>query len=221
MITMQWKAKYHDQYLLIGSAFCDALNHPIREAHFLSFSDICLVKDDSSKFLLKAVYLIYFSQTNALAPFIEKGIYTDIQLDLHNKRNLNKKVVPAVYPNSSPLSVQGAQGIFWSWNTGSIFTKYDGKVDLAGQDGNDLLDPFAFHIGDDSYYDILSFPLSSFNLSRDAKKSLTITIQIDKMINGESDQIDLAVDYPTHTSGITALADRFQNNSNVTFSISQ
>jgi hypothetical protein len=123
----------------------------------------------------------------------------------------NKDVDPTTYTNSHPLSVQGSQGMFWTWNTGYIFSKMEGKSDLTGTEGASLTNPFSFHAGDDPLYRTFSFE-KPFTIGLNGSQDIIVSMHIDEIFNNDTDPIDVSTDYITHTSDNFALAERFINN---------
>jgi hypothetical protein len=87
--------------------------------------------------------------------------------------------------------------------------KFEGKADTLGQDGNDLLHPFAFHCGDDIFYQQHDYLEKAFSLSPSQETELTIEFNADRFFYSENDTIDIKQNYLTHTSGNFELANRF------------
>lgn len=108
--------------------------------------------------------------------------------------------------------------MFWTWNTGYIFTKYEGKADLSGTEGAALLHPFAFHVGDDPYYRsvVLDHP---FTIGVAQTENISVVIHTEKIIDGGPSPIDIATDNVTHTSGNPELAEKAANNFAAAFEI--
>jgi hypothetical protein len=111
--------------------------------------------------------------------------------------------------------------MFWHWNTGYIFTKFDGKADLEGIEGNPLLDPFAFHCGDDPLLRIVSLPIAQGFIEGETSRVFQIHCQVDKLLQGNAENIDIAVDYLTHTQGNFLLARRFMDNFGTAFELEE
>jgi hypothetical protein len=206
------KTVYNDQPFTIGEIYDDGMGHRVRIDLLMSyFSQLKLVHSNGAEVLIKDFHLQNLDNDYTFTTEIPEGSYQNFSMGLGIPKSYNKDVDPSTYPNSHPLSVQGAQGMFWTWNTGYIFTKFEGKADLTGTEGSPLDHSFAFHTGDDLLYELVSSN-KYFTAEKDKTYDLVITIHADKLIKGDNDQIDLAVDYLTHTSGNFPLAERFVDN---------
>ena len=150
---------------------------------------------------------------------VESTNYNKIQWSGGVPASVNKDSDPAAFPNSHPLSVQGSAGMFWSWNTGYIFTKFDGKANLTGGLGP-VLDPFAFHIGEDFLYRSHE---ASVNVcpNGDETQRVYIDFHVDQFLANPIDTIDISQDNITHTSGNVELAERFNENFNSAITVSR
>ncbi|MCC6599750.1 MAG: hypothetical protein IT223_03645 [Crocinitomicaceae bacterium] len=204
---------YHDQPFVAGAVYHDNMGHRIRVDNLLCyFSLVNILPVSGNAVLAKDIYLANFSMGNTIEVDAPHGSYDGLSFNIGILPEYNKNVDPTTYPNSHPLSVQGSQGLFWTWNTGYMFLKYDGKADLDGVEGNPLLSPFAFHVGDDPFLVPLSFSFPTLQVNAGDEKQIKIIIRVDKIIDGENDQINIETDNLTHTGGNTALAERVMTN---------
>ena len=119
---------------------------------------------------------------------------------------------PSTWPNSHPLSVQGAAGMHWGWNTGYIFTKFDGKADTTEMAEPTYLYPFAFHTGDDAFYIEHVFDLD-IATQTESEAEINVIIHMEKFLDGIH-SIDIREDGETHTGGDFELAQQFIDNFN-------
>ncbi|MEO0403958.1 MAG: MbnP family protein, partial [Bacteroidota bacterium] len=146
------RALFNGEPIQQGFLYDDGVGHKIRIDDFKAYlSDIALVKETGERVLVADYYLSKFYQNPGISAEVESTNYTKIQWSVGVPEAVNKDSDPAEYANTHPLSVTGSAGMFWSWNTGYIFTKFDGKANLTGGPGP-VLDPFAFHIGEDFLY---------------------------------------------------------------------
>jgi hypothetical protein len=82
------------------------------------------------------------------------GTYNAIRFGLGLPPDINGSVNPADFANDHPLSVEGSAGMFWTWLTGYIFFKYEGRVSPVGSEI--LSEPVAYHCGtNDSYREVV------------------------------------------------------------------
>jgi len=208
-VQLKFKAVHNGEPFVINQVYRDFLNHRFRVEQFRSyFSEIRLVKNDDTEVLLKDVVLVNFGTTTEISTSVPTGKYKALKVGMGVPKDLNKNQDPSQYPDAHPLSVVGAQGMFWHWNTGYIFTKYEGKSDLEGVDGNPLAESFAFHIGEDL---LLREKTFDTELRVKGGQTLVLTLEIDcyKLFVSDFDSIDISDESLTHTSGNLELATRF------------
>jgi hypothetical protein len=120
----------------------------------------------------------------------------------------------------STRNVSGAQtgalavsnNMFWSWNTGYIFVKVEGRYELTGAPNEPLMDSYSFHMGDDPLYRVLHFNTGNVSLAEGDARTFNIEVAVDSVFNGPGDPIDLSIDNLTHTTSNYPLAERMTNN---------
>jgi hypothetical protein len=199
----------------VQEVYTDQFGNRIRVDNFKSYvSMVKLFRSDGTEVLLEDFYLIDFKNDNRYTfNQVPEGSYNGMQFYLGVPPAYNKDQDPAQYPSSHPLSVAGSQGMFWHWNTGYIFTKFEGKADTTGTEGADLLHSFSFHVGDDPFLRVFESFDTPIMVERGKTTTVHANIQVDHILgNGGSDGIDLATDAITHTSGNTDLAKKFMDN---------
>jgi hypothetical protein len=210
-VTVVFKSVYGSDPFVIGQVYTDPLGHRVRFDNFQSyFTDVNLITSEGTV-EVKDVLLADLGSTSSFQVEMKAGDVERLDLGIGVDRDYNIGIDPTTYANSHPLSVQGSQGMFWSWNTGYIFVKLEGKADLEGVEGNPLLDPFSFHVGDNLNYRSVSIPVSK-TVSAGGNVTLTVEIDVQKVLFNEADQFDLASEYITHTSDNQQLAERLVNN---------
>lgn len=215
-LQVVFSAEFKGEPFEVGTVYYDDMGNRIRIDNFMSyFSAINVLTPDGTEIPMKDFALINFNDGATYSVELDSKEYKGLTFNLGIPKEFNKDVDPTTYPNDHPLSVQGSQGMFWHWNTGYIFTKFEGKADTTGVEGAEILHPFAFHVGDDPMFrqhdDASNF---NFKIEQGSTKVIHVIIDVEKIMKGEGDQIDIATDYITHTSGNTALATRFMNNFN-------
>src|SRR5690606_27283460 len=127
-------------------------------------SSLALKKADGTEVLLKDYYLANFTDDIVFDFTVPKGDYVGLGFLLGVPENVNTDTDPAQYPHTHPLSVAGSQGMFWSWMTGYIFTKFEGRADTTGTIGEPVLYPFSYHTGNDDYSRYVAFESFDFTL---------------------------------------------------------
>ena len=212
--------RYNDQPFAVGDIYYDNFGHRIRIDNFMSYiSMMKLVKDDDTEVLLNDFYLANFSHANSLSFELPAGHFKALSFGIGVPHDFNKDQDPTVYPNNHPLSVPGSEGMFWGWNSGYIFVKFEGKADTLGIEGEPLIHPFAFHIGDDPFYRTHTAEGLNITIEEGKISTIRIIIAVDKILFGDNDQIDLATDYLTHTSDNIELATKFVDNFDASISV--
>ncbi len=206
-INLNMKAVWGDQPFSLGTVYTDPFDRPILTESLRAYvSNIFVIREDGSEVLLTDVALINFNDGATFTSTIPAGRYTGIRFGVGVPEHLNTDQDPAQYPSAHPLSVQSSQGMFWTWNSGYIFVKFEGKV---GLDGNpvDMTDPYGFHIGLDQFYREFNFS-KSFDIGESATE-LNVVFNAATFLTGQDDTIDLEQDYITHTMSNVPLAGRF------------
>ena len=212
-VTVSFKALWENQPFVMQQVYMDDFGNRLRADKLMNYiAFVTLVADDGTETQLKDFLLVDFSENNEVKATLPKAKYTQMKFGIGVPRDYNKDQDPAQYPSSSPLSVAGSQGMFWVWNTGYIFAKFEGKCDTTGTEGLELLTPIAIHAGDDlSYREFVSAP---FVLDLNSgSKTISVNLNVDRIfspVNGN--EVNLAQDAITHTSTNAQLAADFMDN---------
>lgn len=141
---------------------------------------------------------------------IPSGSYDAIRFGMGLPPEINTDIDPASYPNSHPLSVIGSAGMFWTWASGYIFVKYEGKFAL--EQGTPLLEPVSYHCGTDASYRTVTLELpSALVVEPEGEYNATLTLDAAKALHGTNDAIDLAVDPVTHNAQGDSLGGRMMD----------
>jgi hypothetical protein len=157
------------------------------------------------------VHLVDFSADH---PFILEevpgGFYDGIKFGLGIPPDLNSGIDPASYPNEHPLSVAGSAGMFWTWASGYIFVKYEGK--FAPEGSGEPLEPLSYHTGTDSAYRevILDLPDPQYFAPRNLTV-LDLSFDGAEALHGPLDSIDVVTHPVTHSAVGTQLGYRLMD----------
>ncbi len=213
-VAIHFNPLWENQDFLMESVYHDNFGNRIRVDKFMQYmSSLTLVNESGDDVVLKDFHLMDFMVDNSFEFEVPPGNYKEIKFGIGVPEADNKDQDPSQYANSHPLSVAGSQGMFWTWNTGYIFLKFEGKVDTTGVEGNELLWPVAIHIGDDPYYARYNSPTLVIEVIQGETKTINVNIQVDQILaSGGSDDIDFATDMITHTSNNVQLAQAFMIN---------
>ena len=137
---------------------------------------------------------------------VEPGTYDGFRVHLGVPAEYNTDTDPTIWPNDHPLGMNGSAGMFWSWNTGYIFSKFDGKADTTGAES--FTHPFAFHIGGDDYLVEVRYG-DPWEVAECSEHQFDLRGELmDFLVNG-TDTIDIRDDFITHTGDNPDLAVRY------------
>lgn len=193
-----------------GEIYSDTFGNRLRVDQFRTYlSNAVLIGSDGGELPLFDINLFTLDEYQTVAFEVPPGDYDGFHFSVGVPENLNKDQDPTQYPNNHPLSVAGAQGMFWEWNTGYVFIKLEGKADTLGVEGNPLLHPFAFHCGEDVLFRSHAFNDLDLSIKDIGTTTRSLYFPVDQFFYGANDTINLREDYLTHTSGNLDLAVRF------------
>ena len=208
-ISIQPKAYWQGNPFEIGETYQDILDHYVRVGTFnVYIAKIYLTNTDGEDVLISPIELTKFPDPQDITSDIPAGDYDKIRFGIGVPEEWNKDSDPTQYANDHPLSAIGGASMFWSWNTGYIFIKFDGHTDLTGNDPENLTDPFAFHCGEDFLYSEHEFD-KVLTVNPGSDVSLDLNFHVDRFFYSENDTINIEQDFTTHTSGNVELAERF------------
>ena len=114
---------------------------------------------------------------------------------------------PNTYEASDPLSNQ-SPSMHWGWSTGYIFCVLEGLVDKDGNGSYDAGETFSLHVGMDTNYR----QGSNLFVNKVIEEGGTTTVNLNVDYEAFIDNIDLSVDYSTHTMDNMPLAVKIANN---------
>lgn len=213
-VVVRFTPQWQGNPFVMQSVYYDNFGNRLRIDKFMHYvTSLRLIKEDNTEVMLKDFYLLNFLNDNTIEMEVPAGKYKKLKFDVGIPEAYNKDQDPAQYPSSSPLSVAGSQGMFWTWNTGYIFVKFEGMADTTGTEGQELLSPFAIHIGDDPHFRRFTTPTFSTDIVAGETKSFNVILHVDQLLaTGGVSDIDLATDAITHTSNNLVLATTFVDN---------
>jgi len=168
-----------------------------------------IVKNDAGteSEIKEAMIVDFQASSNSFSVQMDPGNYTGIKFALGVDSAMNH-ADPTVLPIEHPFSVYNANDMHWSWSTGYIFLKFEGRADTTGTGSGSMNNLFFFHVGDDHNYQELPYFNAPFNITANQTTVLTVELDLDKLLVGTSDTIDVKVDNATHTNDNPVLAGR-------------
>jgi len=214
IIQVVFQPRWGNEPFVMQQEYFDSYGTRFRCDRFQQYvSMMTLLDDQGGSVRLQDFILLNFLNPNEFSFAIPAANYTSLQLGLGVPREYNKNQDPTQYPSSHALSIQGNQGMFWTWNSGYIFSKFEGKCDTSSTGQGDLLIPIAIHAGNDTCYREVSLQGLGFNLPRGEERTLYINFDVQKILtNSEGGAIDIAVDGVTHTTTNERLALTYSDN---------
>lgn len=219
-LTVRIDPYFEGEPFQTGAVYYDYDGNRIRIDDFKVYlSHIAAIRSDGTEQPLLDIDLFHITASQDVSFQVPVGSYKGLKFSVGVPEEWNKDQDPTQYPNDHPLSVNGAQGMFWQWNTGYIFIKVEGKADLSGTEGAELLHPFAFHCGEDVLFRTHVFGNNPFTISEGSDSRLSIRMDVDHFFYNANDSIDLETEYLTHTSGNLPLATRFTDLFNAAISL--
>lgn len=158
----------------------------------------------------------YFKTKPASNSYQSISMHIGVPPDLNGTANPNFD--PSIYSNEHPLNL--LNNMYWTWNTGYIFFKIEGKIDTTGIENSPLNNNWFYHSGIDSLYTYKKWN-APFSYSDKENKSIVFTFDLKSFLQGESGQfIDIKANPFSHTTDNFVLAKRAINNFVESLSIS-
>lgn len=151
---------------------------------------------------------------NTLKIKLPKGNYSDLKFyagvpDEMNGTN-NPNFSAAIYGQDHPLSI--FNGMYWTWATGYIFLKIEGKIDTSAAQNQTPLRNYFYHVGMQEFYELKDFPGSTFEIKAGETTKVRISMEYNDFFRGENENINMAVQSFTHTTDNMQLARKIFSN---------
>ena len=140
----------------------------------------------------------------------EIGIYDGLRFGMGLPPEINTDIDPASYANDHPLSVPGSAGMFWTWASGYVFVKYEGK--FAETTGSQLLEPLSYHCGTDESYRSVTFDFEeAIAVESQEVQAFSLSFNAAAALTGPDDSVDIVQDPVTHNAQGTILGARLMD----------
>lgn len=179
-------------------------------------SNFVLIKEDGTEYpVADKVLLINIANADYTLDSVPVGNYKGFKFTVGLDSLTNHKD-PTLYSASNPLSLQ-SPSIHWSWNSGYIFMKIEGKYDstVAQLGGTSINQSFFFHVGTDKLKQVIDYTDQPFSVVSGADKELHIEMDFLKILNS----VNLRTENATHTMDNMPLATKVSNNWKTAFSL--
>lgn len=210
ILQVNFTASFDGQPMILNSLYNSAFNYRIKpETVKFLIHHFRIKNSDGTYTEIKDALLIDFSTSgNSFSVELNPGNYSAVKFGLGVDADMNNDD-PNLLPVTHPFSTNLANDMHWNWSTGYIFMKFEGKADTSGTGSGNLDRLFFFHPGDNSLYGEvgdLSIPIS---IADNQTTTINVDLDVNKLLVGASDTIDLKTDYSTHTADNLPLAQRF------------
>lgn len=205
-LTLNAAFQFAGDSVSIGRTALDASGNNLRLETFSIYLGGIELLNDTGAVRLSEAERWDAGADNSWNWIVEPGTYDGFRIHLGVPAEFNTNTDPTIWPNDHPLGVNGSAGMFWSWNTGYIFSKFDGKADTTG--GENFTHPFAFHIGGDDHLVEVRYS-EPWVVAECSEHHFDLRGELmDFLVNG-NDTIDVRDDHITHTGDNPDLAERY------------
>lgn len=134
------------------------------------------------------------------------GSYTGLRFDIGVDSVANFSD-PGLRADDHPLSSSSSTFDHWSWSSGYIFMKVEGRADTTAA-GNGVADgPFVYHVGTLNFLRNIDLAVD-FNVVEGLNNQVEIAIDVKRFF----ENVDLTSEWDTHTMNDMPLAMKIANN---------
>lgn len=217
-LTLNIDAVWNGEPVAIGDTVSYANDIPMRIDKFTAYvCDISLRTPDGDWINSESMSLVDFMPSSdvASAEFLypllkDQTDFSAIKFGLGVPSEINlMQDPPAQFPNEHPLGVAGSAGMYWTWASGYIFSKYEGKIE---NENGDLLTPIALHAGTNTLYRevILEFD-SNMSITHNQNYEFNLELDLARVLYSESDTLSHEENLVSHTMNDFEIAERYVN----------
>lgn len=136
---------------------------------------------------------------------LEQGNYQGLKFGIGVGDSATNHGDPAVFPSTHALSYNQAADLHWTWNTGYIFLKFEGRADTTGTGSGSLDQLYTLHTGDDPLYGEVNFYANPFMITAEQTTDFYIDVDVSKFLYNATDTIDIKTENSTHTNNNLAI----------------
>lgn len=140
---------------------------------------------------------------------IEFGIGVNQALNGTNNPDFN----PSSFPSDHPLSIYN--GMYWTWASGYIFFKIEGRIDTSATQTQSPLFTCFYHVGLDTLYNKKSFENLNLVVNKGQTTIVEIAVEFNEIFRTPTNTINMVEQYFTHTSDDFELANKVISNFNL------
>jgi hypothetical protein len=214
-LTMHLHSKVGTKNANFDSTFTNTAGQRFTiEDYRMYISNIVLIKSDGSEMPITGkVFLTNPDSDEYDLGMVPVGNYKGFKFILGLDSATNHSD-PSIYPTSSPLSVQ-TPSIHWSWNSGYIFWKVEGKVDTTVAQTGPIDVDYLYHIGMDGFKRTIDFTTEAFSVVSGQDQYIHLNFDL----NAALSNVDMTTELMTHTMDDMMLATKIANNWQAAFEV--
>jgi len=164
--------------------------------------------------ILGAAFFDLLNNLTSVKIKLPEGDYADLSFfvgvpDELNGTN-NPDFSPSIYELDHPLSIYN--GMYWTWSTGYIFLKVEGKIDTSTTQDQDFNRNYFYHVGLQNNFLPKEFPGTEIKINKGETTKLVFKIEYNDLFRNPTDTINMAVNSFTHTTDNMELAEKVITN---------
>jgi hypothetical protein len=202
-LTVHFDLNFNGQPFALYTPFFDPnFNYRI-QPELLKFilTNLKLKNTAGTESIITDAKIINFTSANySFAITIEPGDFQGLKFGIGVGDSATNHGDPALFPSSHALSYNGASDMHWTWNTGYIFLKFEGRADTTTTGTGALNQLFALHSGDDPQYGEVTFYSSSFSIAANQNTDFHINVDVAKFLYSATDTINIKTENATHSN---------------------
>ena len=184
------------------------------EDYRMYVSDIVLIKNEGSEFPITGKVILTNPETDEYdLGKVPVGNYRGFRFQI-GLDSLVNHADPSVYPATDPLSVQ-TPSIHWSWNSGYIFWKVEGKVDTTIAQNGPVNVDYLYHIGTDAMKRPIDFSTDGFSVISGQDQIVHLEFDLLEALSN----VDMTNELITHTMDNPSIAVKIADNWQAAFSV--
>jgi hypothetical protein len=208
-LRVQFSATFDGQPMVLNNTHTGSFGYVIKpETLKYLLHHFQLKKTDGTwQEVREALLINHANSTNQFSVELDPISYTAVKFGLGVDATMNN-ADPNLLPASHPFSTNQANDLHWSWSTGYIFAKYEGRADTSGSGSGSLNRLFFFHPGANTLYGDVELN-KNFTITKGQTTTLNVQLDVHRLLTGSNDTINLKTDYSTHTNDNYPLAERY------------
>jgi hypothetical protein len=201
--------------LQANSIFTGPNNQRMLVENFKFYLSGLYLRSDTDSVLIKDVSFVDLIASNktlklAVKPGVYKALRYAVGLTPEQNGTNNPNFDEAQFPIDHPQSIYN--GMYWSWASGYIFSKIEGKIDTSATQNQTPTFTWFYHSGLDVLYSPGSISDLSIELKDKETTILDLAIEVNDVFRQPGDTINIMNDYFTHTTDNLGLAEKVIRN---------